>query len=746
MSDDYWRVQELDRFEQNHYQRQLQDDLLSQAANANNLAQNAAQAAALQQEFARAIEDESRRLQDLTARTQVQVSWDAVGGIDPSDTDYDSGYDPVAEIQNQRRIDDNLWVNAQQSEANFRDMVDAAQRVQSVVETDQSQISQIESDKVDAIGEATAIEAARRQSEDDGAFFSRISANEAVPEASFSEDTASDVRRLQTAATEAQMQIRALERAGELATDELNVARQAELRLKEELAVLETNAERMQAEAEVLRDTLLNRVVETDRIEAISGQATRAIAELDEESHALRTGAARLELDRVSDIKSLESLSVAATDRLVEARQAALDRVTREDDALLIEQSRLERARTAAEDRIERIAREDRVLRDTEEEDAAERDALDRARAERDRVQNDLERLAERQAAVDRAYRVQSERVEEAENLRVEAARLHDSAAETRRSWIETLRNTLQAESAAMDSVRGDKLRQIAALRPQHEALVTHASQLRARHDAMKQGIQACQSIVTAGQANQAALRDRIERVTSERETAQDAVGALDQFVSKTESLIDRLGGVVADFLAEPGGTSAARKRSERSQALNAAQDLNSSPFPDISTPQEIQPEAPIFEGDTVFADLDRELATLNLSDDPVIEDMLSRCREGDLGGYYELTGKGEFGRTGDKLESHEVFQNAFVRYLRGVERHDKSLKNNPAIALSTETHKRIKNLHKADLVGATAEKVLAHHLGQLAKIMREGGTVLEHARIEMIRRMAEEFVAAHGY
>jgi hypothetical protein len=98
----------------------------------------------------------------------------------------------------------------------------------------------------------------------------------------------------------------------------------------------------------------------------------------------------------------------------------------------------------------------------------------------------------------------------------------------------------------------------------------------------------------------------------------------------------------------------------------------------------------------------------------PAIVDRLSRARALDIGGYKSLTGKGEYGRVGDGLDSDEALQNAYIREKKGVSRVSEATKDNPAMALTPELHRQIKNLKTADMAGLTPEQVLQHHLQQM--------------------------------
>ncbi|MGE3942645.1 MAG: hypothetical protein AB7H90_12160 [Alphaproteobacteria bacterium] len=145
---------------------------------------------------------------------------------------------------------------------------------------------------------------------------------------------------------------------------------------------------------------------------------------------------------------------------------------------------------------------------------------------------------------------------------------------------------------------------------------------------------------------------------------------------------------------------------------------------------------------ETSFADV---INPKEFENDPAIIDRLSRAEAGDVGGYHALTGSGEFGHVGDNLDSDEVLQNAWVRYNRDVRRSDPILRENPAIALPPETHRKIQNLRRPDLENASARDVLEHHLRQMYDLM-DDDNVLEHSRLVILRRMAEDFIRRNGF
>ncbi|WP_143035717.1 hypothetical protein [Bradyrhizobium sp. Rc2d] len=101
-------------------------------------------------------------------------------------------------------------------------------------------------------------------------------------------------------------------------------------------------------------------------------------------------------------------------------------------------------------------------------------------------------------------------------------------------------------------------------------------------------------------------------------------------------------------------------------------------------------------------------------SSHPAVIDRLSRARQFDVGGYKSLTGKGEYGRPFDHLDSDEALQNAFVRNVRDVNRTDPMLADNPATALSPALHQQIRNLTAVEMEGMSAEQVLRFHIEQM--------------------------------
>jgi hypothetical protein len=120
---------------------------------------------------------------------------------------------------------------------------------------------------------------------------------------------------------------------------------------------------------------------------------------------------------------------------------------------------------------------------------------------------------------------------------------------------------------------------------------------------------------------------------------------------------------------------------------------------------ENIVPTGPSFEG---------VIDPSEFENNPEIIDRLSRARQFDIGGYRSLTGKGEFGRVGDNLDSDEVLQNAYIRLIKGVARVSDVTKNNPSIALSPQLHRLIQNLETAEMQGLTPNQVLQYHLQQM--------------------------------
>jgi hypothetical protein len=118
-----------------------------------------------------------------------------------------------------------------------------------------------------------------------------------------------------------------------------------------------------------------------------------------------------------------------------------------------------------------------------------------------------------------------------------------------------------------------------------------------------------------------------------------------------------------------------------------------------------LAPTGPSFEG---LIDLSE------FENDPEIIDRLSRAREFDIGGYQSLTGRGAFGRIGDRLDSDEALQNAYIRLVKDVERVSEITRDNPAIALRPELHRLIQNLRTSQMQGLTPNEVLQYHLQQM--------------------------------
>jgi hypothetical protein len=125
------------------------------------------------------------------------------------------------------------------------------------------------------------------------------------------------------------------------------------------------------------------------------------------------------------------------------------------------------------------------------------------------------------------------------------------------------------------------------------------------------------------------------------------------------------------------------------------------------------------------------------LSNNPTVMDRLSRAREFDIGGYYDLTARGRYGRVGDKLDSDEALQNLFVRDRRGVGRHDELLRENPATALSKALHSSIENLRTHQIQGISAEEMLRHHIDQMKEFTPDYVlTILERESLRYIEKL----------
>jgi hypothetical protein len=125
----------------------------------------------------------------------------------------------------------------------------------------------------------------------------------------------------------------------------------------------------------------------------------------------------------------------------------------------------------------------------------------------------------------------------------------------------------------------------------------------------------------------------------------------------------------------------------------------------------EIENTLPPASSEISFAGLIDEA---EFSRDPAMVDRLSRARQFDVGGYKSLTGKGEYGRPFDHLDSDEALQNAFVRNARNINRTDPALADNPATALSPALHHQIRNLTVVEMEGVSAEQVLRSHIEQM--------------------------------
>jgi hypothetical protein len=133
------------------------------------------------------------------------------------------------------------------------------------------------------------------------------------------------------------------------------------------------------------------------------------------------------------------------------------------------------------------------------------------------------------------------------------------------------------------------------------------------------------------------------------------------------------------------------------------------SPLPDVPAGPNLAdatPTGPSFEG---LIDVDA------FSNDPAVADRLNRARAFDIGEYRDLTGQGRYGRVGDRLDSDEALQNAFLRDRLGVDR-----VSDPAIALPPELHQTIRNLRVPDMQGLSAEDVLQLHLDQMSPFTPE--------------------------
>jgi hypothetical protein len=116
-------------------------------------------------------------------------------------------------------------------------------------------------------------------------------------------------------------------------------------------------------------------------------------------------------------------------------------------------------------------------------------------------------------------------------------------------------------------------------------------------------------------------------------------------------------------------------------------------------------PTGPSFEGL-----IDNE----EFSQAPEVIDRLSRARQFDIGGYFDLTGRGQFGRPFDNLDSDEALQNAFIRMTQNVSRTSSVTRNNPAMALTPQLHHTISNMTQAQMQGLTPQQVLQAHTNQM--------------------------------
>lgn len=124
----------------------------------------------------------------------------------------------------------------------------------------------------------------------------------------------------------------------------------------------------------------------------------------------------------------------------------------------------------------------------------------------------------------------------------------------------------------------------------------------------------------------------------------------------------------------------------------------------------------------------------------PTVIDRLSRAQEFDVGGYRDLTASGRFGRTFDGLDSDEALQNLFLREGLNISRTSSEIRFNPAVALTPEIHRMIRNLKKPDIPGMSAVQVLNHHLTQ----MRSSGRI-PHEVLIVIEREAMRFINDMG-
>ena len=121
---------------------------------------------------------------------------------------------------------------------------------------------------------------------------------------------------------------------------------------------------------------------------------------------------------------------------------------------------------------------------------------------------------------------------------------------------------------------------------------------------------------------------------------------------------------------------------------------------------------------------------------DPNVIDRLSRAREFDVGGYQSLTGRGQFGRVGDNLDSDEALQNAFIRMAKDVARVSPVTRDNPAMALTPQLHRLIQNLTTSQMQGMNANQVLQFHLQQMQGFVPDYIlTILERESLQYIAR-----------
>ncbi len=124
---------------------------------------------------------------------------------------------------------------------------------------------------------------------------------------------------------------------------------------------------------------------------------------------------------------------------------------------------------------------------------------------------------------------------------------------------------------------------------------------------------------------------------------------------------------------------------------------------------------------------------------DPEMIDRLSRVKKFDLAGYESATAKGQLGRVGDNLDSHEVIQNLFWREVDNIDRNHPSIKDNPAIALPTEIHKLIENLNSSTIQGLSGRQVLQHHISELRKTGKIPDLVIDTLEQEALKYLGKK-------